>query len=332
MSCRAPRSPRASHVLACVGALLFVPAIGCGDPSPQPQQPARSEVPQGLVLQADPSRPGASTGTFREGDRTLYIEVLRGPPTPEATRRDPTAPQFEMDLRISDQNRQTFYVQQGGSALLDPSWDQDLAPAVDEAGRAADWALVAKLEDALAQADLAAKVDAPERSALGAVARGVRSLEADERAAQAVNKDVTPGEVQAMATTYSHGFRIYKGNMAGPIPGEHSSTRALVFTSSGLLVAARTSCNHGRCWNEDGMSLHCSRSISSGSSYLRLHQKCATGYDALSASGGHNCHDDSRIQNRAWYHNSDLPGDTYERFCGGFNFATDFIYAPACYP
>src|SRR5687768_10866597 len=88
-----------------LGALVLglASAVGCGEVTAQrPAAEASAQAPQGLSLQKDPARPNALSGTFREGNRTLFIEVLRGQPTSEEVRQNPSAPHFEMDLRLTD--------------------------------------------------------------------------------------------------------------------------------------------------------------------------------------------------------------------------------------
>ncbi len=276
--------------------VLSVSAVGCGSGMEPP--PTDGEVAQGLVLKRDPVNGNLLTGTFREAERTLYIELLRGAETAEALRADPATPRYEFDLRIRDQDGQVFYVQQGGGELMDPTWEQEMAAPVDEEGRAADWALVEQLDAALAAGALA--LDAPEQQALRTTAEGIRALRAQGPSAQ--DLDVTPAEVRAMATTYRHSFRLYEGNILGGL-GEHSSTRVRVYNNgTGALLSSRSNCNHGRCYSDSSMTYSCGRTILTTASALRPSQSCGTTYD-WNSNAGHNCHDDSRLQNRSWYNN-----------------------------
>lgn len=306
-------------------AALCTSVVACAA-EPAVDLPSLEAAAEGLVVQQDPVRPNRLVGTFRRGAHVLRFETVRGALNPGD---DPGAPLHAVDVRIADEHGQVFFLQAGGDTFQDPSWEQDLEAPLDEAARAEAWALVEGLSAALAE-------PAP-RKQMQAFASEVRALDgvariAVHRAVVDANAiDVTPEELRAQATYY-HYFRIYEGNIAGGL-GEHSATLAEVRSSGGSLLNQTVRCNHGRCPSDSSMSYSCGRSLSSTSGSMRTMQSCGTTYD-WNSNAGHNCHDDSRLQNRSWYNNTTYgtTGTTYKNYCSTNNSTYDTIYSPKCYP
>ena len=63
---------------------------------------------------------------YKQGEEIIYMEALRGNPTPEMYQQDPAAPKYEVDVRFTDGNGRIFYTAVGGDEWLNPKWREDL--------------------------------------------------------------------------------------------------------------------------------------------------------------------------------------------------------------
>jgi len=63
---------------------------------------------------------------YKSGEDVIYMDALRGNPTPEMYQQDPLAPKFEVDVRFADAQGRIFYTAKGGDEWQDPSWREEL--------------------------------------------------------------------------------------------------------------------------------------------------------------------------------------------------------------
>jgi hypothetical protein len=147
----------ASAALVVAGcALTALP--GCSDAPQSSSRPAASQLKEGvnLLLAKDPSW-GANAAYMKAG-RVVYLESRVGALKPEVYRNDePSAPPNEMDLRFVDQDGHTFWVQRGGDAFADSTWNAEIAASRHlspsaYAHRTADFQLATEAAAAVASA------------------------------------------------------------------------------------------------------------------------------------------------------------------------------------
>ena len=101
--------------------------VGCTtDQAPLPQV---EELQQGItILDADATR--GVVAAYREVDDVIYLETRIGALKPAIYREsDPDDTANEVDMMIVDKHGMPFYVQRGGDAYVDPTWDTKIAIA-----------------------------------------------------------------------------------------------------------------------------------------------------------------------------------------------------------
>lgn len=346
---------RRAAILGVVAAI--VGATGCAtteDPA------ATGELAQGLtVLEAEE---GSLSLAYRSADVTIYMQANRGHETPEPYRNAPDMPDFEIDTMFTDEAGYAFYTRMGGDGWVDPSWMErldpqgEIAPPVQTnavlfrlAGEAAD-----VMHEAIAEqlgAERAAAFE-PEIEALFDFASHAPRIYADEldvlnahlaedgRPTVDVpsvledSGDVaygTPGECGSCS--YQDGaayyyIRVGKADLwysAGL--GEHSATTLHRWTGEWLRVHDAT--NHGSAGSTMGQKClfqyYDTQVASDWFTYL-YQGYCAGEYSWASdgGNGGHNCHDDTRVQLHNFYYGSSLGAwGTWEMWCNGRDDDTD---------
>lgn len=322
--------------------------------SSDPGTPASGELAEGLtILRAEP---GALTVAFRRDEQVVFAEALRGAATPEPYQSDELSPRFQMDARFTAGDGYTFFTHQGDDVWLDPTWadDRDRQSALPPVDGSNEWMfeLATELADALPAAleehlgpDGAAAL-APElrvvletgRNAHRTYRDGVRELRDQRLREQQMiiegtrTGDVAYGDVggpdeawRALPANYYY-FAHYVGDIsfAWLCGGYHSATRIYEWRS-GAWASVHENANHGRGPGDSSMRLN---------AILQYYEPigdyhpawtvrtCGTGYDALSNGGGHNCHDDARIQGNNFVFNSTLSGSQY--WCGDGDSSADY--------
>ncbi len=308
-----------------VGVSLFA-TTACQEPRPEP-----TELAQGATILETTEMSLAAA--FRKNDVVIYMEALRGAPTPDQFQGDGVSPQFEMDVRFIADNGRVFYSRRGGDAFIDPTWADDLQvqaelPASRESNR-----LMFEMADeaaaALADMQLASTPELDTIVAIGRQApstfdamvearidRGLAMTDVEygkSTGPEAPDVDVPPG--------YYY-LALHADDLEGSPAGYHSATR--LYRWDGYWAVANDFCNHGRCPNENGMPQR--GWVQAGDGYkpwFRINA-CNTGYKLYSDNGGHNCHDDSRLQMASvmFGHNRQAdPGWSY--WCNGQDDSSD---------
>lgn len=300
----------------------------CQDARPEP-----TELAQGAtILEASDT---ALSAAFRKDNVVIYLEAIRGQPTPPQFQGDPLSPQFEIDVRMLADNGRIFYSRRGGDAFIDPSWAEDLdaqaeLPPSRESNRIlfdmADEVAGVLTDDSTRILGERAKVLAPELDAIVAIGRqapGTFAMMVDERIERGLaTTDVEYGkstgsessdEDQAAGYYY---LGLHADDLEGSPAGYHSATR--LYRWDGHWAVANDFCNHGRCPYENGMPQV--GWVQAGDGYkpsFRVHS-CNTGYGLYSDDGGHNCHDDSRLQMASvMYGNGHQKDPGWSYWCNG---------------
>lgn len=252
-------------------------------------------------------------------DASLLIEAVTG----ERRSEDVLAEhdelgEYEIDFRVVDSNGIPFIMGFGGDFWAESSWEKDyeesLAIEVDLLDRETHYELLGEAVEALQniQGD---QLNFPLDTLNGvATSRFVewrdKTLEIDDSHENETGEIGNSTGAPPPATTYRHYAYIYYSPLWwSAYSADHSSTRALATSSSGGTTYYDLSYgNHGRYYNEAGMSYSCgtywsgrsSKSLkyspygSTDTSYDNPGGGCSTSYGWTSKL--HNCNDDSYAQ------------------------------------
>lgn len=308
-----------------LGSLLASCADGPEDLAPAPEEISLKQGINLLDLQPDFSFSAA----YVKGTDVIYLQAVRGQPTPEKYRNDPAYPQFEVDARITDQDGRLLYIQRGGDDFVDPSWFDDLVwqdnlPAgisnrvhFEMVGEAAN-ALEAEL------AKLGQRMDerlTPELRAIREFGRSApAAYEASEREFDEyvarhglfqieAGGGGTTGPEDAVKNLYAGYYSIAVHDMSCCSGfGRHSATR-IKRNHGGGFYTYYDFCNHGTCAYQ--MPQKCLLPMINKPAWTA--PTCGTSYSAWSNSGGHNCHDDTRLQLAAYAYGPSL--SRYNLWC-----------------
>lgn len=279
---------------------------------------------------------GSLSLAVRDGDDVLYMQALRGRPTPYQD--EPNMPAWEIDARFLSEHGATFYSRQGGDQLIDQRWAdaldrQTASPASREsnerlfviAGGAADL-----IEAAVATqlgAERAAEL-APEIEALRESAAAMPRLYEESRAHRAeyqrdhLGVPTVPGEggdvvygtegaedaELGLAANYYY-IAVHK-ECIFLCAGDHSATQLHEWL--GYWAHVHDFCNHGSCagrMDRSGLLQYYEAIQDYHPAWTA--QTCDTHYDWDSSGGGHNCHDDSRLQMNDFVYGRAIGGAQY---------------------
>ncbi|GEM_PF-4474008 len=309
-----------------VGVSLFF--LGCQSAQPEP-----TELAQGATILETSDT--ALSAAFRKEDVVIYMQAVRGGPTAANFQGVPNAPQFEIDVRFIADNGRIFYSRRGGDAFVDPTWADDLEaqgdlPPSRESNRIlfdmADEAAGVLAEDTTLLGERA-NVLAPELDAIVSIGRqapGTYAMMVDERIKHGLavteipyGKSNGPEAPDAELPAGYYYLALHADDLDGSPWGYHSATR--LYRWDGYWAFANDFCNHGRCPYEGG-GMPQVGFVQAGDGYKPAWRMnaCNTGYGLYSDDGGHNCHDDSRLQMASYMfgngHQKD-PGNSY--WCNG---------------
>ncbi|MGE0400607.1 MAG: hypothetical protein AB7T06_28110 [Kofleriaceae bacterium] len=299
----------------------------------QQSRPEPTELAQGTTILE--SSDTSLAAAFRKDDVVIYMEALRGGPTAPMFQGDPLSPQFEIDIRFVADNGRIFYTRRGGDGFIDSTWADDLEaqnalPLSRESNRLL-FDMANEAADELAEGSTRllgerAKVLAPELDAIVAIGRqapGTFDMMVDERikAGLAMNeipygKSNGPEAPDVDVGEGYYAMSLHADDLEGSPWGYHSATR--LYRWEGYWATATDFCNHGRCPYENGMPSV--GWVQAGDGYKPAFRvnSCNTGYGLYSDDGGHNCHDDSRLQMASvMYGNGRQSDPGYSYWCNG---------------
>lgn len=311
---------------------------------------------QGLtVLTAEE---GALALAYRSADVVIYMESLRGEPTPEIYQRDEGSPRFQMDAMFTDADGYAFVSQKGGDHWLDPAWGESLDRQVFDTPSAASNEVLFRLAteaSATLQADIESQVGpelasqlAPEIRAIFDIASRAATVYAEElprfQAARRArdlpevqlagpDADVAYGSNGPEDVAWTGGTGYYYIDIRDKSIyafGRHSATSQYRWINSAWAFVHQN-CNHGDCALSMGRKcLHQYYETNDPDDFLPSYTApvCATGYDAWSDGGGHNCHDDTRGQTRAFINGGVPITNGYNYWCNGNDDDTDISVWP----
>lgn len=332
---------KSAKILGALVVGLFVTG-GCMTPSEESDRSTDiASLPQGMtVLEAVPDT--SLSVAYKKNDIVIYFQAMRGNPTPEEYQKDPNQPKFEVDARFVADNGRVFYTQMGGDGWVDPSWADDLERQNDLPPTAVSNELLFDMAaEAAEMLDVEVEVQAgdsarslvPELNALSTFGRMAPAVFAEQKVHlddYRVRNSIEPLEIpygtngpedadKSLGANYYY-IALHDASITLTLgAGRHSATR--LYAWSGSWVHVHSFCNHGSCAGD--MSQKCLLQYYEATSDYKpawTAYTCNTGYDAFSDNGGHNCHDDSRLQmasfvygknfstgNQYWCNDSDSP-------------------------
>lgn len=283
---------------------------------------------------------------YRRDNITIFLQANLGHVAPAPYQPAEGPVRHEVDARFVADNGRTFYLQRGGDEWVDPTWGEDFArdqatpmPSISNEKLFVMAEEAANLLDTKAVAQLGTKValHAQQLDALrtfGKVAVSQFALNKEMLVAHRAKVGETIKEIP-----YGSGgpedYGVYLGQNYYYIAvhrksiylfGEHSATQTNAWSGSAWYVQVNM-CNHGDCAGSMGRKclLQYYERTNGGYGGFEL-QTCKTGYDAFSGGGGHNCHDDTRLQLSNFHHDNWNGG--YTQWCDG---GGGGISAPGCY-
>ncbi|MBU1242996.1 hypothetical protein KJ612_07320 [Myxococcota bacterium] len=303
--------------LRILTATLFSMSLAACSAGPTGENGTEPEVEAGLHqgVQIIDLQPDFSfTASFAKGDHIIFVQAVRGNPTPEQYRRDSSSPKFEVDARITDELGRYLYVRRGGDDFVDPTWlddqvMQDSLPVPVVSNRA--------LFEMIPEAMEAIEAEIVNLHGAAAVASLVPELKAVNDFGRTAPVTFEASDLEVIERVNQQGFLNFEaggGGSEGPEDAQkyfisgwysltlhdkdgtvglyrHSATRIRQLRYGGV-YSYYDFCNHGDCASSMGQI----GSLSQIQKPAWTAMTCSTGYSAKSQDGGHNCHDDSRVQ------------------------------------
>ncbi len=279
------------------------------------------------------------TASFARGDKVIFIQAIRGNAAPQQYRDDPSFPKYEVDARITDAEGRLLYIRRGGDDFVDPTWlddqlEQDGLPVPAVSNRA--------LFEMIPEALEAIETELANVHGAAAVASLMPELKAVNDFGRTAPATFAASDLEVIERVNQQGFLNFEaggGGSEGPedspkyfISGwyrltlhdkngtaglyRHSATRIRQLRYGGVYTYYDF-CNHGDCAST--MSEIGSLSQIQKPAWTAL--TCSTGYSAKSQDGGHNCHDDSRVQMAAFVFGPVMNRDQY--WCNDGNSSVD---------
>ena len=289
--------------------------MGCADSSGS-SRPAASQLQQGLTLLDTHSAAWGVSAAYREGSRVVYLESRVGAPKPDVYQQSfPSEPKNEMDMRLVDGLGNTFYVQRGGDAYIDPTWADDLRQArslktqPSDTEREAYWGLAQRAASAVQGqlpagfeshafhfAQFAAAPPNLESSAIAKLADYRKALQTTEYANWSGS-----GTLQTYVQTWSKPIVCSLWTCVGT----HTPT-VMYYAQAGATVwsVAINACNHGTCGGGSGTTGGCYTNdywfsyvsyTGETTSDLSTTGGCNSGYN-WDTPPGHECNDDAAYE------------------------------------
>ncbi len=331
--------------LASFGAMLIV-GVGLSTGCVGEDRPSPRELSQGVtVLEAGEA---SLSLAYKAGDVAIYLDARRGQLTAEPYQKDPDSPRYEIDARLLSDDGRIFWVLRGGDRFIDPTWADDLARQDDlPAPRVSNRVLFDMAADAVSSLDVevAAQIGSDRAVALSHELRALYQIgslapstyasmktRADERRTQQGLPERAEVEYGSSAgpepSDYSAGAGYYYVRQCDDYlggDGWHTAIRLYKWTNSAWGNVADFA-NHGSyCYN--GADSDCILQYTEAIVDYKpawTSWTCDTPYNLKSGSGGHNCHDDTRLQMASFVygngHQKD-PGTKY--WCNGKDDSTD---------
>lgn len=326
---------RTSFLFALMMAALVLPA--CQESPGTPPAQVEALPVQGLSLLD--LQPGFSfTASFARGQDVIYIQAVRGVPTPEEYRNDPTYPAYEIDVRVTDRDGRLLYIRKGGDDFIDPTWEDDLIVQDELPALTPN----AHLFELLAEASDALEAEFARTAGREQAAGFIHEIRAVQSFGKNIREELPRMDSLVMQQVEARGFiPLFAGGGGTDGPedgakslnagfyylevhdkscclglGRHSATRLKKANFAGS-YSYFDFCNHGTCAGD--MGTRCGLPLTQKPNWTAY--TCRTEYKAQSNSPGHNCHDDTRVQMAAFVWGAS--NDGYQLWCNDGDSSVD---------
>ena len=340
------RAGLGSRFAACLvsGASVALVGGGCGaEPVDTFAEaaPADEALADGLTLVEMDEADGKLVLEFREGERSISLDLRLGapmltPPTAEELAENPDLPSYEVDAQISDGAGRPFHQRMAGDHFIDPGWSEPQVEDFDLAGRLQDIQLMRHAVPALRALPLPAGLEQLRLAAID-IGSGVEATPEKPDMPAVDGEDAAPGAlrlkqtvVQGPSSVSQWDFIVRKKSVSifGISLAEHSAVHLRGWSGSSVVFNSE-SCNHGTCAMSSAMRTHCVmpgfRPDDGTHSRFFYVDGCTTPYAWNSGPGHHNCNDDTELQGRAIWHDTSV--STTGGSCGA---AGAHYLAPGC--
>lgn len=272
---------------------------------------SENQVPEGLTELYYEGN--TLSGTFSFDGTQIFVETRRGSRTPKAVRdTDPNAPQYEVDIRLLDENGVPFFVQVGGHGPIDSSWVSSFDPLLYGAEISTEQRNEKEARSQKAFGNATRMIEAlrvvkfrrnlvPEYKAILNILPIIESGKMITKLEEGNSKS----SIGPLVSSDKHLIEIWKkGAFFGRnIWADHSGTVAKVIFSGGGVYQIWSACNHGACPGSD-MSFKCASVFYDRVGFCQAPPMCSTQYGF--SNGKHVCNDDTYIQYYRIKYNSDI--------------------------
>ncbi|MCW1892448.1 MAG: hypothetical protein KIH65_004395 [Candidatus Uhrbacteria bacterium] len=318
--------------IACVCALAMF-GVGCGG---QVEESLKTETTTPatvgiLTFETKDPATGIVRGTYEYQGHSITFEAIRGEKNPDLSKlMYGHSPEYAVDARLCSEKGFCFSQGAGGHAIADSTWIQETTenPTEEEAviynavanmfhkdigrfisgnedeGLIDEFMKLQSISD-MTLPDIPELQTPPQRQSNGTPCKGVLAIN--------------------QSTPYRHVFEIWWG-LAVRI-AEHSSTRSLSISSTGVIINKMDTANHGSSPGDPGMNRSCGRVFPNRPIALPVTKDCTRsptfGVAHTSAeinccqsaygikSGTHVCNDDSRLQREIMIANANVANPSY---------------------
>lgn len=247
-------------------------------------------------------------GIFEVNGVKLMVETHRGSAiAPIVRKMDPSAPTYEIDIRITDETGFPYFTQFGGHGYDDSPWEKDMdfrneVQSEERATKAVQLygvaeSMISSLEKARFTHDLE-----PERKALMGVLPLIKEAMITEKIEMETTEETGPLPVTFMDR---QSIEIWKKPITIYVPsslsGEHSGTVAKAISAAGCATQIWSACNHGTCPGGTHMTKKCTSTFFNRPGICVASPNCSTPLqwnqrDYWNDDYRHVCNDDTYIQ------------------------------------
>jgi hypothetical protein len=266
--------------------------------------PASAELPEGEVIEKGLPMPdgivelyckGESIyGVFELDGARIFLQTRRGEMIPEEVREaDPTAPQYEIDVRLMSEDGFQFLTLSGGHSPIEVEWRHALEemPSVERKALAArDFEaaleMVLRMENAKARADFE-----PEMRTI----TGLRTILERATIPIGIREPEKVSDMNAKACDHRWQIEVYqKDAYFDGFPAKHTGTVLWDIDPSWSATQLWIACNHGTCPGVSPMTYLCGYLTSASKCSCPSLPMCSTSFGIF--PGQHVCNDDTYMQ------------------------------------
>lgn len=331
--------------IVCVCALTIF-GVGCGG---QVEESSKTETMTPatvgiLTFETKDPATGIVRGTYEYQGHSIKFEAIRGEKNPEISKlMYGYSPEYAVDARLCSEQSFCFSQGAGGHAIANSTWVQATTTDPTE-----EEAIIYNIVTKAFHEDIKRFISGNEDEGLTEEFMRLRSI--SDMTPPDLPELQTPPQRQSNGTPckgvlainqskpYRHIFEIWWG-LAVKV-AEHSSTRSISASSTGIILNQMDTANHGSSPRDPGMNRSCSRVFPNRPIVLPIRKDCTrvptfgvshipTEINCCQSAygmnpGTHVCNDDSRLQRDMMIANGNIAEPSY---CSDW---TPQGWAPSC--